>query len=139
MSQLDISSFGIDRHANKHCGTPSGLWVQHKALIVLGSNNVKIRYRCIAPYLRRKQTTMGSHAPPSLYLDPPDHDISLDEFVTLPKRRLEAIRLLRSGEIAVEPEDSNNVGEMDTRQAFTVNKVYFPINIHITVHAPVIL
>ncbi|CAM9672129.1 unnamed protein product [Ectocarpus fasciculatus] len=40
---------------------------------------------------------METRNPPGLYVDPPAFDIELEEFGTLPLRRLEAVRLLREG------------------------------------------
>ena len=50
--------------------------------------------------------------PPSLYLEPPDYDIELDEFATLPRSRLEAIRLLRDRQIG---QDTAVVGREDAK------------------------
>lgn len=41
---------------------------------------------------------METRAPPGLYLEPPSFDIALDDFMALPRRRVEAIRLLREGQ-----------------------------------------
>eukprot|EP00904_Undaria_pinnatifida_P005863 jgi/Undpi1/2406/HiC_scaffold_13.g05787.m1 len=41
---------------------------------------------------------METRTPPGLYREPPPFDISLDDFMSLPRRRVEAIRLLREGQ-----------------------------------------
>lgn len=41
---------------------------------------------------------METRVPPGLYLEPPSFDIDLDDFTLLPRRRVEAIRLLREGQ-----------------------------------------
>lgn len=40
---------------------------------------------------------METNVPPRMYTEPPAFDIQVDDFATLPLRRLEAFRLLRSG------------------------------------------
>ena len=40
---------------------------------------------------------METRVPPGLYQEPPSFDIDLENFISLPRRRVEAIRLLREG------------------------------------------
>lgn len=51
---------------------------------------------CICFY-KTKRVRMETRAPPRMYTEPPTFDIKLEDFGTLPLRRLEAFRLLRAG------------------------------------------
>lgn len=69
------------------------------------------------PSLQHRNTdSMETRVPPGLYLEPPSFDIDLDDFALLPRRRIEAIRLLREGQAT---EISNGSCE---QQALTAGK-----------------
>lgn len=52
----------------------------------------KFKHHSSEDLITHVQLTMAARGPPSLYKDPPSFDIELDEFRTLPLRRLEIFR-----------------------------------------------
>ncbi|CAM9841190.1 unnamed protein product, partial [Scytosiphon promiscuus] len=59
---------------------------------------------------------METRCPPGMYPDPPDFDIELEEFASLPLRRLEAFRLLREGH-ATKASDASSEEKASTADA----------------------
>lgn len=76
----------IEKRHMRYFGNPASNTTNDKRQTQLATRNT------------RNAGSMETRVPPGLYLEPPSFDIDLDDFMLLPRRRVEAIRLLREGQ-----------------------------------------